>query len=126
MNEELKTALLDLLKDFQNAKDFCIEQTPDIIQQMVAYEAAMAWSWIAFGVCICTGIWILTLRIVKALKKSECLDSRVNGPPVVFGISFFITPLILLLFIGKNLGTAIKATWFEKWFIVEKIMELVG
>lgn len=120
MNEDLQSALLGLVDDIKSAKDFAIEQAPDVVQQMVTYHATVAWIWVAVG-CLLASVSLIGCLIFRHGIK--------DGDADLAGVGFF-SALIPLLFGGAvvlfNLKFAIKATFYPKWFIVEHIMKMVG
>lgn len=119
MNDELKAALVSLIKDLQSAKDFTIAQAPDVVQQMVTFEATMAWIGFAAGAAAVTGIGIGWRRWLKANEPTD-LDEWAFSGMIVAMLGIF--PVCMA---AVCLHTAIMATFAPKWFVVTKIMEMV-
>lgn len=119
MNDELKAALVSLIKDLQSAKDFTIAQAPDVVRQMVAFEAAIAWMGAGVALAAIVGIGIGWRRYLKANAPADGDEWAFSGTIVAL---FGIFPVCMAC---ACLHTAIMATFAPKWFVVTKIMQMV-
>ena len=117
MNDKLKDALID---DIKSAKDFAVEQTPDVVQHMVGYHATVAWLWVAAATSV---LLIYAICVVWVMRQDDLTTEDKIWGIIAAGI---LPVTVSLVVIASDLPTVIKATWFVKWFIVEKIMELVA
>jgi hypothetical protein len=52
MNEELQSALAKIIETTIQAKDFCLEQAPDLINQLLAWKFAISLIWFVVGLVI--------------------------------------------------------------------------
>ena len=122
LNEQARAAMSQILTDLQSMRDFTIEQAPEVIQQMVAYEATMAWAWVVLCSLVVLTIGI-TCRI--GVKAFPCQDDPVF-PYFICGVSSIVPFTVSAIVVATNLPIAIKATFFPKWFIVEKLTQLLS
>ena len=123
MENELKQALLDLLSDIRAAKDFAVAEAPDVVQQMVMYDAVMGWSVLAASTLAYTAAMCIT-NSIDLRWSNHAADPAPRGAllAVVGSIGFVLYTLPLYHFFP----TAISATFFPKWHIVQRIAEMVG
>lgn len=116
---ELKAALLELLGDIRQAKDFAIEQAPDVVQQMVWYHGTMAWTCLVISVVLLS-IWTLPAFAMRHVKPSGDITTR--------DVAWFVSAAAFLggiVLIAIHLQVAIQATWAPKYFILNKIMAML-
>jgi len=67
MNKQLEQGLVDVLNTFAQAKDFTMEQAPDVVQQMLAYKLFTGAAQVVIG----TLIIVLSLWATKYFWKDS-------------------------------------------------------
>lgn len=118
-------ALADLLNTVKSAKDFTIEQAPDVLRQMVTYYAVVSWVCVAISIAAMIAIGFAYAHGARRLS-SACRDLDDKAATWLFG-----GMIAAVLGIGPicglcaNLPDAICATFAPKWFIVSKLAELL-
>ena len=109
MNEELKQkaveALLGLITDATKAKDFALEQAPDVVQQLLLYNF---WaSLIPFVISMI--LWLtLTYFLVTYLHK-VCKANDFDGDTLWVLFLYSLAAIILVGTCSNNIG------WFQIW-----------
>ena len=82
MNAELETQLVTIINSLNEsagaAKAFLIEETPLVLQQLVAFYAAYTWMLCAFGVVLLIASAILCYTTLKS-RKNFFNDDYKNG-----------------------------------------------
>lgn len=135
MSDELKieaaNALAQLLKDIQSAKDFALDQAPDVIQQMVGYESTVAWAQLAL-VPLSLILAFIAFRSWKTVSEicrergARYMNDEEVVPFAVGVVLSLASPLLLILPLALSLPVAIKATFYPKWFVVEQLAKLLS
>lgn len=129
INSQTEKIILEFLQDIRSMKDFTIEQAPDVLREMVAYEATMAWigclpaafiflAWVGF-------IW-WAIKDSAKVDRSTPEGAKTEQQNAEAGCA--VTGLALvasMFFLCMYLPTAIQATFFPKWFIVEKLLDVL-
>lgn len=127
LSNEVITELLETVRD---TKDFAVEHAPDVVQQMVMYYVIIGWS-ATLSFLLLTAVVVkfahcaekkLKLHNEKKSASGLWIDPSLPFAPWVFAI---IVVLFTSLGITHYASIAIKATFAPKWFIVEKLMELI-
>ena len=116
MNEELQKALIELLDNIRSAKDFAIEQAPDVVQEMIMFHAITSWG----GVLISVLLFVLAYWFVKISLDDDDMPNE--------GACAGATVLVVagLFFLCFNATTAIMITFTPKYFIVKHLSEMIG
>lgn len=124
MNEELlNEALIGLIKSVKSTKDFVLEQSPEVIQQLILWKITQASIHVFIGSVLLTILAVLTFKLFN-VKHDGCRwddnDPRwISIAPALsfIGIGFyFVTQLLFLL----------KIHIAPKLYIIEYITNLVS
>ena len=128
MNEELQSKLVEVLTGISEgvaqAKDFAVEQLPDVAQQYIMF--GMVWETTAF--VILTLLMLPSLRLawvgfktMTAINADYCDENK--------GFTFLLLGGIASLFLGFMAMVQLKAlllVWFApKLYLLQGIAELV-
>ena len=121
MTEELKEQAQDalgvLLQDMLSAKEFVVDQAPDVVQQLLTigmWDATMS---VSIGVVLAIVAW----RTWITLWASENEETKPLGP--IFGC---IVGFVATLFIFGGSYYALKIKVAPKVYIIEYVMDLVN
>jgi len=120
MNEELKQqaqeALGIFIKDVLSAKEFVVDQAPDIIQQVLTWGVYDAWLGIGIGIS-------LTIIAIALFCMSWFSDGEFLQPMgIVFGS---IIGFIAFLFISLNISQLVKVKSAPKVYLIEYAVGLM-
>lgn len=112
-----KQAVLDLITKLREAGDFALAEAPEVVRQMVVYEATMAWLGAAVSLGLSAAVLYWTRRAWIALAHDT--EERI-------WLIFTLFPLSLgVIAFCVDISTAIQATFFQKWFIVSRLVEII-
>ena len=123
MNEELvektQLAMVEMIESIVKAKDFAVDQAPEVVSQLLAYNTLLYASWSALWVaCIILSAWGLWKFI--ALVKDD--DDWIPG--VVFTVVCLVVSLCAL--IETTFNGWIKIWLAPKVWLLEYAANLVG
>lgn len=109
MNEALQESIAKLLAGsidtLGHAKDFAIEQAPEVIQQYLLWEFVYWLATLALGVASAAVFVFCCLRLIRGAKELE-----ENGPDNKFTV--FVVLGIVTLFVAI---AAINLNWLHVW-----------
>ena len=122
MNQELKekagAVLLELLQDFTKAKEFAIEQAPEVVVELLNWHFYKSIMWSSLGVVLMLGAFVMFLIWIKfACKPSpDFLPDEKEGP---FGV------ILVFLSIGMTVCYA-NSDWLQiliapKLYLIEYV-----
>ena len=98
MNEKLQEALAELITLTIQGKDFVLEQAPDVITQLLAWNFTVSLIWFIVG-----GLMVLIIAPIWTATLNGKLRDGDNDP--VFAIIYSIlAPLTGLLIITSNMA----------------------
>lgn len=116
MENKMKEEILEqILKYINETKDFILEQTPDLFQQIIKYEKISA----IFGVCIYSFIFILLCGLSIYVWKSSIDENDIKG------YLRFVFPFLSFIFFMSlifSIETLIKINVAPKYFIIHKLV----
>lgn len=121
MKQEVKTIentlqpyVEKLLEGLEKGVDLASEHIPDVIMQYVVFEAIIAWLWIL-------GALFFLYKTPKWIKRARELDPNWDTPLIAFSyLGYGVSGLMFML----NIGTAIKATFFPKLFLISEFIKI--
>ena len=79
MNEKLQVALAEIIETTIQAKDFCLEQAPEVISQLLAWKFTMSVASMLFAIFLCSLPVILNLVAYKKFGKAYLGDGYGSG-----------------------------------------------
>lgn len=113
MNDQLEKALADVLISTSNtvgeAKDFLLQEIPDVARQALLYYGVQNFIYFLFAVIM---FGVLNYKLIKCFKaKENPLLSGTKDEPSVFGIIFLVV---------YSAGTCVaiglvNLTWLKIW-----------
>ena len=118
MNEKLQEALAELINLTIQGKDFVLEQAPDVITQLLAWELTINLIGFCFGV-------LLLVWIPISWRMSRNGKYRVDDVPVLGIISSVLGGVLGIAFVSETL-VWIKILIAPKIFLLEYAAELIG
>ena len=139
MNEEMTQSLSTFVKDsiesLTTTKEFCVEQAPDLIQQILAWKfwqsvsVLLIWTVIVIGYII---YYRYVLRTCKKTKEEQNARSSYHNDP--YETPFFICSSMIGAFLGLiyiivvcvNLYTILQIWIAPKIFLIEYASGLIG
>lgn len=115
-------AMLDVLK---SAKDFTLEQAPDIMRQVVAFETARSAIWLGLWLTMPTAVAVLWIWVVRSDKTRDAklLDDEDFWAPLAL-VSFGAVAVSTIGIIVKSIDLA-KVLVAPKVYLLEYFAELV-
>lgn len=120
MEKAVAELLTKALAAAEAAKDFAVEQLPDVAQQYVLYVGITATFWCVFALLIFLSPTVLFF-VLKRFQDGE-IDGDVIGPTVIFGI---ITTAISFGVFVISFDKAIMAFFAPKILLIQFAAELV-
>jgi hypothetical protein len=116
MSKELQEALAEIINLTVQGKDFILDQAPDVIQQLLAWEFTIGLIGFVSGILLTLAYYPWTKIILKMRKKDEAWDFAFIGHS-------FITLTILLIVYNTQWIQILIA---PKVFLLEYAVNLIG
>ena len=121
MKQEVKTIentlqpyVEKLLGGLEKGVDLATEHIPDVIMQYVVFEAIIAWLWIL-------GALFFLYKTPRWIKRAAEVDPNWDTPlSAVAYLGYGVSGLMFM----NNIGTAIKATFFPKLFLISEFIKI--
>jgi len=111
----------DTLDSLRSAKNFVLDQAPDVLKQIIQWNIAEAMVWLFFGVAFLVfSIWCFRIFRREAAKDSP--DDGVQGGSIVMGI---ISLAVGTGFFISNLLDILKCYVAPKVFLIEYFANLM-
>lgn len=109
--------LAQLIQSAQNAKDFVVEQAPDVIQQLLAWHfwSSVIWATICFAAVV--GIVFAFKTILRHIDEFE--------GQVFVGFLGIICSVPFLVGLIYNVGTALQIAIAPKLYLLEYAASLM-
>lgn len=121
--QEIKDQALQLATNTAiQTKTFVMEQIPDVVKQLIAYNIAADIFWISLWVIV-SGVWGYILKKLWPAKKEYYPDDDPRVPLVVFSVAIWVIAIIVTLYIGFDL---LKLTLAPKVWLIEYMANLVN
>ena len=113
-------ALHDLYQNLTGAKQFVLEQAPDICQQMIAWQVAKG----CVALSVFTIAAISLVFFVRGMAKAEAADK----PPEPYAAGIAVSVVLLVAGLATSViegGLALQAIVAPKLYLLERIAALV-
>lgn len=115
MNEQLKEVLLAMLSSAVEVKDFLVAETPEVIQQLLAWEFTISLLGFIMGLSFTVGTYFAARSFLKYLRTEDSEE------------------FILVMLLPLSLGIAAlinNLTWLKIWiapklFLLEYASNLI-
>ena len=121
--QEIKDQALQLaINTAIQTKTFVMEQIPDVVKQLIAYNIAADIFWISLWVIV-SGVWGYILKKLWPAKKEYYPGDDPRVPLVVFSVAIWVIAIIVTLYIGFDL---LKLTLAPKVWLIEYMANLVN
>lgn len=122
MDEKLQSALAELINLTIQGKDFVIDQAPDVINQLLAWEFTISLIGFVFGVVTTIGSLVLIKVAIKSCKEGGLLyDNNMEGASCLTVIPVFIG----IMLISFNL-TWVQILIAPKVFLLEYASQIIN
>lgn len=120
MNETVKKLVDGLILAIQGTVNFVNVQLPDVVKQLLAYNAAMDWMWIIVGAVFMILATVMIIFSVKCYKND-------NDNPIclVFGFIAFICLLIGIPMLLCNIPDLLKIYLAPKLYLLDYLKTLI-
>ena len=130
--ETLKPYVEKVLNGIEQGVELASEEIPEIIMQYVIYSSVTSWLWVIGGLLFIFCNRRIRRAIVKLPNKlptdevlEKIQDTYGDDGQITYGISKVVLYVAGIIMFFTNIGTAIKATFLPKLFLVEKFIELI-
>lgn len=124
MDQELASALVEVINMAVSAKDFVVSETPDVLKQLLAWKfwENFAYFWAAVLLIIFTA-WAVPKTIKICIEDEDKKDFIDRYSPIV-GVNMFWVLMII------PIGCLMNITWLQIWiapkiFLIEYAASLV-
>jgi hypothetical protein len=97
MNEKLQEALAEIINLTLQGKDFAIEQAPDVVSQLLAWNMVCSLILSAIGIIMLILTAVFLKKVIPAFGKGGWVyDNDLEGVPIlVVGIALMVAILII-------------------------------
>lgn len=113
MSEQTNAVLAQMLADYQQGKEFVLEQAPEVLRQILAVDLIMAWIGFVVGVIASVSF----LYFFWATRKNWDYDAPDWMPPAA--CVMFLVGLLGVVVVPLNLSTIIKIEVAPKVYLIE-------
>ena len=110
MNEELQQALVHVINSAVNAKEFIVQQTPEVIQQLLLWHGVSGFLMFIFGV-----VWCAVIVVVSKKRIKKAVDSVFYGGDVFMHYIGYLLALMALFVVAIPGLCLINFEWLQIW-----------
>ena len=111
MNEELQQALVQVINSAVNAKEFILQQTPEVIQQLLLWHGVSGFLMFIFGVVWCAATLIVAKRI--SVKVGESIFDDTDD--AFLSLCVYALGGIVLFVVALPGLCSINFEWLQIW-----------
>lgn len=124
MNETVNQILTKLIESVTSVQNFVLEQAPDVIQQLLAWNFYSGLIWGTIG--ILTSLVLVCVFFKKYLPWTDTLNYVDKTPGLIFGAFIFGLFLTISALVGIcSLTEALKIYIAPKLWLIEYAAQLI-